>query len=288
MTVSTCYPSDTDWGSFNWANATDQQKALRDVAEEFAWMYLDRLTAHALAMCPIQVRPAKWSCRPGAYYLAPASAAVGPFNPYVGLDGLYRNEAHRWGCECDDTRVILMPTDVGSIEYIQIGDAVLPPSAYRVDDGNRLIRQDGEGWPLRQDMWALAGEEDTFTVSYYPGRTPGRLEKFAAGVLAQEFLKGQAGDRGCRLPTGTVSVTRQGTTVQIDPLLAAGMRTGIPEVDQVVMAINPNGLKQRTRVYSPDTMFRTRTTTVGSPATGAGDGLVPDPANSGFFISQGA
>ncbi len=291
MTVTTCYPDDTDWGSFDWDQATEAQKGLRDLAEEFAWMYLDRVTGHVLALCPIQVRPAKWSCRPGAYYLAPASAAVGPFNPYVGADGLYRNEAHRWGCECDDTRIITMPTTVGSIEYIQIGEDILPPTAYRVDDGNRLVRQDGEGWPLRQDMWALSGEEDTFTVSYFAGRMPGRLEKYAAGVLAREFLKGLTGDRTCRLPNGTTSVTRQGTSVQIDPLLAGGMRTGIPEVDQIVLAINPHGVKRKSRVYSPDLMRRTPVTTLSSrsPVPGsfsAPGSLVADPNNPGFYIIQ--
>lgn len=296
MTVTTCYPDDTDWGTFNWEQATQEQKNLRDLAEEFAWMYLDRITGHALALCPTRVRPAKWSCRAGAYYLAPAGAATGPFNPYVGADGQYRNEAHRWGCECDDTRIINLPTVVGGIEYIQIGEDTLPATAYRVDDGNRLVRQDGQGWPLRQDMWALAGEEDTFTVSYYAGIMPTRLHKFAAGVLAREFLKSQTGDKGCRLPTGTTSVVRQGTSVTIDPLLAAGMRTGIPEVDQVVMSINPYGLKNKSRVYSPDTMSRTPITTVGSRDTAvvpgvpgpSGGGLVADPNNPGYYILQGA
>jgi hypothetical protein len=293
MTVSTCYPSDTDWGTFDWSTATPEQLALRDLAEEFAWATLNRLTAGALATCPIRLRPAKWACRPGAYYLAPVGAPVGPFNPYIGLDGRWRNETHVWECGCDDTRIVDLPGVVGAIEYVQIGDTVLPPTAYRVDDGNRLIRQDGEGWPLRQDMYAIAGEDDTFVVSYYPGRTPGRLEKFAAGVLAMEFMKAQAGDKSCRLPRGTTQVTRNGTSVTIDPGLFDNKISGIPEVDSIVMLHNPNRLKQKSMVYSPDTINRTPVTTVGSwsdavvpggPGPDQVDRLVEDPDNPGYYF----
>lgn len=295
MSDTTCYPSDTDWGQFDWDAATDQQKRFRDLAEEFAWDQLDRLTAGDMSACPISVRPAKFACRRSAYYLASTSAPAGPFNPYIGLDGLWRNDAHGWDCECDDARVITLPTQVGDIQSITIGATVLPPTAYRVDNGVRLVRQDGAGWPLRQNMYALPGADDTFVVTYYPGTMPGRLEKYAAGVLAMEFLKSVAGDKACRLPKGTTNVTRNGTSVTIDPGLFDNKITGIPEVDAIVKRHNPYALASRSRVYSPDTINRMPITTwrsgvpVGSQPGQPPQGgtLIPDPQNPGYYMLAG-
>jgi hypothetical protein len=124
---------------------------------------------------------------------------------------------------------------------------------------------------------------------------PDRLDKFAAGVLAMEFLKAQAGDRSCRLPKGTTQVNRNGISVTIDPGLFDNKISGIPEVDSIVMRHNPNRLKQKSMVYSPDTLYRTPITTVGSRSTvtlpgepGPSSGnLVADPNNPGFYVLQG-
>ena len=67
-------------------------------------------------------------------------------------------------------------------------------------------------------------------------------------------MKACIDDETCRLPRGTQSVARQGVTIELsDPMqyLDAG-RTGIPEVDQIVKALNPHSITRSAIVRSPE------------------------------------
>lgn len=276
-----CYPASTDWGSFDWDTATTEQKGSRDLAEEYAWAMLNRLCAQTIAGCPIALRPNRFGHRRPLTWSP--DWAYGPLNPY-------QRSTLPWDgdCACGAHTQLWLPFDVGTIEGVEIDGELLPKSAYRVDNGNVLVRQDGEAWPAHQDMSKPSGEVGTFIVTMTTGTPPSNLDNFAAGVLAREFLKlvAPVGQEKCRLPNGTTTITRQGTTLVIDPALRRGMMTGIPEVDGIIKLRNPHGLTQQSRVYSPDTIGLVHTSTGFQVPGGGGGGnsFVPDPDNPGYYI----
>jgi hypothetical protein len=75
----------------------------------------------------------------------------------------------------------------------------------------------------------------------------------AAGVYACEVAKARVGGT-CQLPSRVTSISRQGVDVQLlstEDYLDKGL-TGFEQVDQVIRALNPGGLRTRPRVLSLD------------------------------------
>jgi len=148
---------------------------------------------------------------------------------------------------------------VVSVTQVRIDGAVLDPAAYRIDDWSRLVRVDGSGWPCCQDLTGdPASDPDTFDVTFVHGVDPPAEAVHAAAVLACELvLSCQPETAGkCRLPNGVQTLVRQGVTEELIvndslELFRAGL-TGIPEVDLVIAAHNPSGLRRPPSVLSPD------------------------------------
>jgi hypothetical protein len=150
---------------------------------------------------------------------------------------------------------------VASIVEVIVDDVVIAPSAYRVDDNKWLVRTDGGCWPDRADLSVDSGP-GFFQVSYVRGTPVPAALLGVGGTLACEFAKACVGDNACRLPVSVQSIARQGVTAvftDYQSLLERGL-TGIPEVDQVIVALNPFALKARLRVWSPE-IRRPRMTT---------------------------
>lgn len=160
--------------------------------------------------------------------------ALGRFYPNFLPDLHYRGDMHH---------AIQLPMPVGRVDKVTIRGEELTPLAYRVEDGQYLVRLDGEAWPV--------GSDD-FTVTYLNAYEVDGLGEFVGGVLAEEFLQAVTGGKKCRLPSNVTNVTRQGVSYE----LASGMfpegTTGINEVDTYIMQWNPHGLRTRPGVYSPD------------------------------------
>lgn len=107
--------------------------------------------------------------------------------------------------------------------------------------------------PPCQDYNLPAGEIGTWTVTYSIGvPVPDELN-FAAGLYACEIAKSLVGDKSCVLPARVQQVARAGvSTTFVDPLtLTMAGLTGIPLVDTIIKAINPNGLTSSSRVWFP-------------------------------------
>lgn len=143
---------------------------------------------------------------------------------------------------------------VASIVSVSVEGAVVAPASYRLDEGEYLIRTDGLTWPLWQNI-ALPGTDATaFVVNYLRGATVPDVVLAAAGTYALEIARSVSpGTTACRLPSRASSITRQGVSVElVDPiqLLDKGL-TGIPEVDQVILAINPRRYLAAPRVLAP-------------------------------------
>jgi hypothetical protein len=240
-------------------DATPEQEDLLElrvqIALGLAWTTLQSLTAYQLAICPVVVRPCKQSCAYGNYLIAPVvtyGPELAPFWPNV-RNGQWTNVwcGHRYSCECTEIQQVTLPGPVGEIVEVVIDGVVLDPGAYRVDSGNRLVRQDGLAWPVCQDFNAPAGEVGTWTVEYYHGATSDMLVRYAAGILANEYLTSMFGGE-CRLPQGVTQVVRQGITFEVQQDMFENGLTTIPEVDAVTARFNPFRNKMPAAIFNPD------------------------------------
>lgn len=214
------------------------------------------LTVGQVGGCPVTVRPCSVACASGY-----GSYSAGIFTPHIAVSGQWVN-----GCGCASnchhlgSKQINLPGHVGRIDSVKVDGVVVPPSAYRVDGGNALVRTDGEPWPVVQDMSLPDTEPGTFSVTYLPAYEVDGLGAWAAGVLACEFAKALSADKKCRLPSTVQTITRQGVSMTLAPGVFAGGVTGIMEVDVYIKAVNPHGLKSAPAVWSPDRRGFRRTT----------------------------
>lgn len=120
---------------------------------------------------------------------------------------------------------------------------------WRLDSPGWLIRTDGGVWPDCQNATLDTTQPGTWEVSYLWGKVAPEAVRFATTVLAAELVKACAGDEGCRIPAGAVSITRRNVTYNVD---LTGGKTGLYEVDLIIDTFNPKGLKRKARIYAPD------------------------------------
>ena len=239
--------------------------SLRDAVIDAATAYLWRWTGKRFGLCDVVLRPCRSDCdwqattyrgyagRPDR--TIPTLGDPAPFVPAL-IGGVWRNLSC-WSCgeacSCERTPTLVLPGPVEDVVEIVIDGEVVPASAYRVDNRNRLVRDDGAAWPTCQDLSLPAGEVGTWTVTYRWGVPVPAGGEVAAAVLACEMAKALNRDRTCQLPERiTNQVTREGITVTIlDQFeqLEAG-RTGLWLVDSWVTSIRSPDM--RSGVYSPD------------------------------------
>lgn len=271
-----CYPTTTDWSCYpgypDEEPYTTIDAALKARSEMLAWQTLSARTGYQAGNCPQTVRPCAEGCGArGAWMAAPVSPAGLPGMTGSGwiptlIDGSWFNVCGCSGpsdCGCSTLSQVRLPGPIGEVIEVRLDGVVVTPSAYRVDNFDRLVRTDGGVWPACQDMAKDLTEEGTFAVKYVQGFPADDSLNFAAGVLAMEYLKACTGDQSCRLPANVTSIARQGLTMEIDsrdPFTS--VLTGIVEVDSVIAAFNPHGLRVRSSVLSPD-QRRGRQTTWG-------------------------
>jgi len=142
---------------------------------------------------------------------------------------------------------------VSSIVSVKLDGAAMPTGSYRMDNNRLLVRTDGQRWPFCQDMSKADTEVGTWSVTAVIGEDVPQGAALAMGEMACEIIKAGQG-QDCRLPPGVTQLVRQGVTIQypdVGQLLKDG-RTGLYLVDLFLASENPDGLKQRGRVYSVD------------------------------------
>lgn len=170
--------------------------------------------------------------------------------------GTWFNVGCAGGCQSDGPGSVHLPGPVYLVESVGVGsgDEVIHPSSYYVE-GDRLIRAHGEAWPT-QDLQRPLGEPGTWRVTYLRGVGAPAGAGAIVASLAGELYKAVVDPGKCRLPKGWQTVQRQGITVQrmdASELLNAG-RTGLPDVDLWVKALNPKGIMRPATVGSVDTL----------------------------------
>jgi hypothetical protein len=113
--------------------------------------------------------------------------------------------------------------------------------------------------------WGTCGD---LVVTYTYGAPPPALGRMAAVALADQYLLAMSGSDDCMLPQRVTQISRQGTSwTLLDPqdFLDKG-RTGVYQVDLFLTAVNPDGARLRSRVFSPDTK-RAKTPRAAVPTT---------------------
>lgn len=244
----------------DWATYSDE---IQQAASDYGALAVWAATGRRFGLCEQVTRPC-----------GPTRGAGQPFGwwwsdgvwfPYV-FNGLWRNCMCGTGagcCSCEPACQVYLPGPVYSIPAtgITVGDEIIPVDSWRVDNGQWLVRTDGECWPECQDYSTDSGDS-FFQVTYFKGVPVPDVLARAAGELACEWAKNCVG-APCRLPQRITSISRQGVSVSlvdVDNLLDKGL-TGVTTVDQVIRSFNPYGLPSRMRVLSPDWPPASRTVT---------------------------
>lgn len=209
------------------------------LAERYAVASLRLLTLNRVGGLPKTVMPAGRTCTapvmkrdmfyPVTYF--PSAATLKACNCALG-------------CRCAGVAGVKLTAPIGDIYEVKIDGVVLDPASYHVEDGDLLVRDDGKAWP------ACGGKN--FTVTYLNGHKVDAMGAYAAGVLANEYLKMLTVTKGCRLPSSVTNVQRQGLTFEVARGMFPDNMTGITEVDTFVALWNPHGLRTKPMVYSPD------------------------------------
>lgn len=237
-----CVPWELDSGCCTEWETLDADVA--DRAEVLAWSTLSLLTAGRVGRCAVTVRPC---------LVEPCNwcSSAWPARPMI-VNGEWINRVCGLPeCSCVRLCEIVLDHTVAEILGGTIDGISLDPSLFRVDNGTRIVRTDGQCFPSCQWMDRPLSASGTFGLTYVPGVMPDAAGLWAAGVLACEYARACSGAK-CRLPATLSTIARQGVTMQLSVGLFPDGVTGIREVDAYVGSINPNHLRIAPRVWSPD------------------------------------
>lgn len=228
-----------DWGNY--------EQEVRDSATAYATLTLWAATGRRFGLCEVTVRPCGITAGTCSDVVGYISDGFYGWIPYLNEGGAWRSASASCAPRCQ----VLLPGRVDSIVQVVQDGVTVSPEAYRVDDWRWLVRTDGGCWPATVD---LSSDVEPFEVTYLRGLPVPDPLLDAAATLACEWAKGRVGSKDCRLPARITSLSRQGvqmSALDTDSLTRRNF-TGIPEVDQVIFALNPRSLFSPPRVYTPD------------------------------------
>lgn len=205
--------------------------------------------------CELTLRPCRRECADAPWGWVEWPSVGWPQAALIG--GLWYNLACGTcpdACSCGSgLSEVLLPAVVHTLVAVKVDGSPLATGSYRVDDGRRLVRLDGETWPSCQDLALDDTEPGTWSVTAVFGQPVPELGQLAAGEIACEVLRALDGE-DCRLPANVTQLVRQGVTIQMaDPTAAdRSALLGLTWVRAFLEAVNPHGLPARSRVYSID------------------------------------
>lgn len=221
-------------------------------ASEALWMR----TGYRYGSCQATVRPCRQSCAPswahagGPWWWDGASWPV-----LTPGSALWWSVACgcRTSCGCTDADELLLPGLVQSVDAVVVDGVTLDQGTHwLLYDGRRLVRTDGERWPLCQD-WTVTGGPGTWAVTATYGQPVPALGQLAVAHMAADLASGCTGGP-CRLPRNTSNVSRQGVTVSMpSPAeLAEADLTVIPAVNEFLLSLRAGAAALPPRIWNPD------------------------------------
>ena len=260
LTTGPCTPWPVYWGQLCQDVVSTSSPTATGYAATTATHILWALSGRQFGTCPVTLRPCRENCWEGGY----PSAIAYPWSAYgspiasVGWDASYWfalgcGSCPQGNCSCNTVSEVRLPARVNAVTAVKVDGAVLPTTAYRLDNNRLLVRTDGSLWSRCNDLNKDDTQTGTWSVTADYGVTVPDSGRFAMGELACQILRALS-NQDCQLPQNVVRLVRQGVTVDFPPiqaLLAEG-RTGLYLTDLFLTAVNPNRLDQRARVYSPD------------------------------------
>lgn len=209
--------------------------------------------------CVLTIRPCRKSCYGESWPFDGSWWQVGTVYPRpVLFDGNWYNIACGscpGDCSCSRVEEVILPSPVTQIIEVKVDGAVLPSTAYRLDNWRKLIRIDGNMWPICNDLNKADTEEGTWSVTLMYGEPVPTVGRMAVAELAYQLILACVDPSCCTLPGNVVTqLSRQGVTIDfLDPSdLFRNNRLGLLLSDQFIDMANPNNLRQRSRVFDPD------------------------------------
>lgn len=236
---------------------------IQEAATEFATEIVWALSGRQFGGCPKVMRPCARCVGQtyrtyGVWMDGYSNGAAGPmWWPYIDAGGVWRNCACSGTCRCEPSQQVWLPGTISAITEVRVDNAVIDPANYRLDYANGLfwlVGQNGQQWPECQNFDVQASSTDnTFVVSVTEGPEVPGSGLLAAARLACEYAELCTGGQ-CRLSAAATAITRDGVSYEIltaSDLISKGF-TPLPEVNQWIFSVNPGGLAERPRVWSPD------------------------------------
>lgn len=159
---------------------------------------------------------------------------------------------------CGGAGFVRLAEPVQRVLWVMVDGELLPPSSWRLMDRSKLLRVDGDDWPVWQDLTKLLTEVGTFAVRYEFGHHVDAVTKRAAIDTALELVKLATPDsNGRRLPPNVTSTRSSGVslTMQDRNQLIRELGSYLESVSRFMALHNPRAELQ-TYVYSPDTSPR--------------------------------
>lgn len=230
---TTCLPDDWDPNAL-----TPEQRAALEIASEL----LKAATGYWYGPCLVTVRP----CAPERGY-----PCTGP-------------------CGCARVCRVKLPAPVtpgngwGVVGVTQNGQQ-LPPSAWRVDNLEWLVRQDGQCFPACQRMDLPLGQPGTWGVTYWRGMPVPLAGQRAVTALAVRVYE-ECSDGGCWVDPRVTQLTRAGVTYNMDPETdGTALWLSLPVVQAWIAQVNPAKLTGPAVFWTPEMGQVFTTTSTGEP-----------------------
>jgi hypothetical protein len=157
-------------------------------------------------------------------------------------------------CSCSFISETVLPEPVTHVDAVKVDGVTLASTAYRVDDGRKLVRIDGGQWPLCNDLTKADTEVNTWSVTVTFGEAVPTLGQLAVGELACQMARLLSGNADCLLPKAVQQLVRQGVTMNfLDPTKTfSDGRVGLYFSDLFISTVNPAGLPARSEIFDID------------------------------------
>lgn len=180
------------------------------------------------------------------------------------FDGKYETTISPNVHGCSPRRIALGLWPVTEIVGVHHDGVDQDPTEYHMDEYRYLVRNDGEPFPVCNNMWAETGgiydtEEDgyVFEVTVEHGmEVPPLIARATRAMACQLYMLANPSIGQCQLPERVTSIARQGVTMEVasvsDILLGSKSGTGVFEVDLAVNVFNPSRLQSPSFVWTPD------------------------------------